>query len=93
MKVELLQTILEGRAVKTVIRAPRMVPCLDKDGKPVLNEQQQPTFAQEVREPVVFTKGAIVEMSETSAKKYIEKGLAKAVEEAPAEEAPQEEPK
>lgn len=59
MKIRLLQTVLEGRAVKTIIR----------NG----------------REPVVFTKGTVLEMSDESAKKYIEKGLAEEVKPAAAE--------
>ncbi len=56
MKIELLETVLEGRSVKTIIK---------KD-----------------KEPIVFVKGTVLEMSEASAQKYIEKGLAKAIEKA-----------
>lgn len=47
MKVRLLETILEGRSVKTTLK--------------------------EGREPIVWVKGAVFEMSDATAAKFIER--------------------
>lgn len=81
MKVKLLQDIEEGGRLKTVKRRNRKWtgPSIEDPGKPgarIPNPEPEHIW-------VTYTKGTVIEMSALSAKKYIDKGWAEAVEEPP----------
>ena len=74
MRVKLLQNILEGGGVKVSIRH-RMEPAVAKDA----DGNEQTVYIRKPRE-TVFVKGAIIEMSDASGQKYIDRGLAEKYE-------------
>lgn len=74
MKVKLLKNVLEGGGVKVSIRH-RMEPATVKDAA----GNEHTVYVRMPRE-TVFVTGAIIEMSDASGQKYIDRGLAEKYE-------------
>lgn len=74
MFIELIQNVLEGGNLKVAKRRNnKWAPPEFKDGEYVQSNEQEFIF-------IPFTVGTVIETSEETGKKYIEKGLARAYE-------------